>query len=255
MAKNRCPICGATHKDPPRQCRLCGHVMDGTVSMPSVSTTTMARPVAAKKKGVGSFMLIGVVAVVVIAVLAILLGFTKGDLSAGSIRNRIPFLRHQDDGWVQVDDAEGGFTVEMPSNRQAGSTPFPPAQNGRLTGWTATIGTDTSLAVYYAPLVPVDGETAKGTVNRMVDEAIDQTKVMSAQHNHDTQLIKRTDTTFQGYPAVVYTLSGVDINGQFGYQKAIIFVKGDTIYTLASNSIYQDHPQWDRFTGSFHFTA
>jgi hypothetical protein len=53
----------------------------------------------------------------------------------------------------------------------------------------------------------------------------------------------------------VYELSGVDINGDCGYQKAIIFVKGDTIYTLASNSIYKDHPQWDRFTGSFHFTA
>ena len=156
---------------------------------------------------------------------------------------------------MKVDDPDGGFTVEMPSNRTAGTTPFAPAENGRLTGWTATIGSDTSLAVYYAPLVPVDGETAKGTVNRMVDEAIAQTTAVSAQHAHDTQLIKRTDTSFQGYPAVVYELSGVDINGDYGYQKAIIFVKGDTIYTLASNSIYKDHPQWDRFTGSFHFTA
>jgi len=255
MAKNRCPICGANHKEPVRQCRLCGQVMDGTVSIPVSNTQTMARPIAAKKKGVGSFILIGIVAVLVIAVLAVLLGFTTGDLSAGSLRNRVPFLRTHDDGWVKVEDAEGGFVVEMPSNRQAGSTPFPPAQNGRLTGWTATIGTDTSLAVYYAPLVPVDGETAKGTVNRMVDEAIAQTTVVSAQHNHETQLIKRTDTTFQGYPAVVYDLSGVDINGEYGYQKAIIFVKGDTIYTLASNSIYKDHPQWDRFTDSFQFTA
>ncbi len=254
MAKNRCPICGATHKNEPRQCRLCGHVMDGTVAMP-VSAGTTTRTVQTKKKGVGGFVMIGVIGVLGIAVLAVLLGFTKGDLSAGSIRDRIPFLKSTDDGWVQVDDAEGGFTVEMPSNRQAGTTPFPPAENGRLTGWTATIGSDTSLAVYYAPLVPVDGETAKGTVNRMVDEAIAQTTTVSAQHNHDTQVIKRTDTSFQGYPAVVYDLSGVDINGAFGYQKAIIFVKGDTIYTLASNSIYQDHPQWDRFTSSFHFTA
>ena len=254
MAKNRCPICGATHKEPPRQCRLCGHVMDGTVAMP-VSSGTTTRTVQTNKKGVGGFIMVAVIGVLAIAVLAVLLGFTKGDLSAGSIRDKIPFLTHTDDGWVQVDDAEGGFTVEMPSNRQAGTTPFPPAENGRLTGWTATIGSDTSLAVYYAPLVPVDGETAKGTVNRMVDEAIAQTTSVSSQHNHDTQLIKRTDTSFQGYPAVVYDLSGVDINGDFGYQKAIIFVKGDTIYTLASNSIYKDHPQWDRFTGSFHFTA
>jgi hypothetical protein len=255
MAKNRCPICGATHKDPPRQCRLCGQVMDGTVATPTSTTATMTRPVATKKKGVGSFVLIGVAAVLVIAVLAILLGFTSGDLSASRLRDRVPFLRTTDDGWVQVDDADGGFTVEMPSNRQQGSTPFPSAENGRLVGWTATIGTDTSLAVYFAPLVPVDGETAKGTVNRMVDEAIFQTEIVSAQHNHDTQVIKRTDTDFRGYPAVVYELSGVDINGDYGYQKAIIFVKGETIYTLASNSIYKDHPQWDRFTSSFQFTA
>ena len=28
--KYRCPVCGATHKTMPQQCRLCGHVMDGT---------------------------------------------------------------------------------------------------------------------------------------------------------------------------------------------------------------------------------
>lgn len=255
MAKYRCPICGATHKEQPRACRLCGQVMDGTVAMPNSSTATMTRPIGTKKKGIGSFVLIGVIAVLVIAVLAVLLGFTSGDMSAGRLRDRVPFLRTHDDGWVQVDDAEGGYTVEMPSNRQPGSTPFPSAENGRLTGWTATIGTDTSLAVYSAPLVPVDGETAKGAVNRLVDEAIAQTEVVSASHNHDTQVLKRTDTNFQGYTAVVYDLQGVDINGDYGFQKAIIFVKGDTIYTLASNSIYKDHPQWDRFTGSFHFTA
>ncbi len=255
MAKNRCPICGATHKEPTRQCRLCGHVMDGTVAMPTAGTTTMARPVATKKKGWAASRSSASSPCWSSPSLAVLLGFTKGDLSAGSLRDRIPFLRTQDDGWVKVDDAEGGFTVEMPSSRQQGSTPFPAAQNGRLTGWTATIGSDTTLAVYYAPLVPVDGETAKGTVTRVVDEAIAQTTTVSAQHSHDTQVLKRTETTFQGYPAVVYDLQGVDINGQYGYQKAIMFVKGGTVYTLASNSIYQDHPQWDRFTGSFQFTA
>jgi hypothetical protein len=230
--------------------------MDGSVVTPTTTTTTLARPVGTqKKKGVGGFVVIGVLAVLVIALLAVLLGFTSGDLSAGALRDKVPFLRTHDDGWVKVDDAEGGYTVEMPSNHQASSTPFPSAENGRLTGSTATIGTDTSLAVYHAPLVPVDGETPKAAVNRLVDEAIAQTTIVSAQHNHDTQVLKRSDTTFRGYPAMLYELQGVDINGQYGYQKAIIFVKGDAVYTLASNSIYQDHPQWDRFTGSFQFIA
>ena len=103
--------------------------------------------------------------------------------------------------------------------------------------------------------MPVSGETTKGTVNRMVDAAIAQTTRSALPLNHDTQVLKRKDTDFRGYPAVEYELSGVDINGAFGYQRAIMFVKGDTIYTLASNSVYQDHPQWDRFTGSFQFTA
>ena len=255
MAKNRCPICGAAHKDPVRQCRLCGHVMDGTVPMPISNTATIARPVAAKKKGLGNFILIGVGAVLIIGLLAIMLGFTKGDLSAAKLRDRVPFLKSNDDGWVKVDDADGGFTVEMPSNRQTGSTPFPPAENGRLTGWTATIGTETSLAVNYGQLVADPGETSKGAVQRVVDVAIAQTVAVGAGLSHDTQIVSRKDTEFRGYPAVEYELSGVDINGQYGYQRAIIFVKSDTIYTLASNSVYQDHPQWDRFTGSFQFTA
>ena len=71
---------------------------------------------------------------------------------------------------MQVDDAEGGFTVEMPSNRQARLDAVPAGRERPAHRLDRQIGTDTSLAVYYAPLSPVDGETAKGTVNRMVDD-------------------------------------------------------------------------------------
>ena len=83
MAKYRCPICGANHKDSPHQCRLCGAVMDGTVELPASNTTTDPtgddqeeghRQLRPDRRSSPSL---------VIAVLAIVLGFTNGDLSAG----------------------------------------------------------------------------------------------------------------------------------------------------------------------------
>ena len=55
--------------------------------------------------------------------------------------------------------------------------------------------------------------------------------------------------------AVEYEVSGRDVYGKFGYEKAIVFLKGDELYSLASLSVYQDHPQFNRFVDSFQFTA
>jgi hypothetical protein len=228
--------------------------MDGSVDAPS-GVAVKARPVAQKKKGLGGIAVFGVLTVAAIAIGAIVLGFTTGDLSIGKLRNKVPLLTTHDDGWVKVEDPEGGFTVDMPSSRQTNSTPFASAQNGRLTGWSAAIGVETNLYVYYGKIAPQPGETAKGTLNRMVDEDIARTTANSAAAGHSVSLGKRTDTDFRGYPAVLYDLKGTDVNGQYGYEKAIMFLKGDQLYSIASLSVYKDHPQFDRLANSFVFTS
>ena len=253
MANNRCPICGANHKTAQHQCRLCGAIMDDTADTQS-GVAVKAVPATKQKSGLRGLALVGVITVLVIAMLAIVLGFTTGELSLGRLRNRVPFLKTQSDGWVKVEDAEGGFTVDMPSSRQTNSIPFASAQNERLTGWSAAIDTDTTLFVDYGKVTPQSGETAKGTLNRLVDEDLFRTTSSSAR-GATSSAGKRTETDFRGYPAIVYELKGIDVNGQYGYEKAVMFLKGDVVYWLASQSIYKDHPQFDRLTSSFQFTA
>jgi hypothetical protein len=203
---------------------------------------------------VAGIAVIGIVTVAVIAIAAIALGLTSGDLGVGSLRDRIPFLRSNTDGWVKVEDPEGGFTVEMPSNRQADSVAFPLARNGRLTGWTASIGTETDLSVHYGTIEPQPGETARGTLNRMVD-VISFASGVSANSSRNMTFQKRTDTDFAGYPAIEYQIKGTDVNGKNGYESSIIFMKGDVLYSLSSRSVYPDQPQFDRFANSFTFTS
>ena len=246
MAKYRCPQCGAGHKDPPATCRLCGYVMDGTVG--TVTTQKTAAPMK-EKKGVGSVMLIGIAVVLGIAILSVLLGFTSGNLSYGRIRNKVgewvPALASKDDGWNQVTDTDGGFTIDMPGEATAISVVYPPVENGRMVGWSAHIGSDTQLSVQYGKVIPVPGENTQATLNRLGDAWI----------YGSGEVEKRTDTTFQGYPALDYKIKNIKLFGKDAWQRTILFLKGETLYVLQSQSIYQDNPSFPRFANSMHFTT
>ena len=246
MAKYRCPQCGAGHKDPPATCRLCGYVMDGTVS--NVTLQKTAAPMK-EKKGVGSVVLIGLALVLGIGILAVVLGFTSGGLSYGRIRNKVgewvPALASKDDGWTQVTDTEGGFTIDMPGEATAISIVYAPVENGRMVGWSAHIGTDSQLSVQYGKIIPVPGENTQATLNRLGDAWIYGTG----------EVEKRTDTTFQGYPALDYKIKNIKLFGKDASQRTILFLKGETLYVLQSQSIYPDNPSFPRFANSMHFTT
>ena len=247
MAKYKCPQCGAGHKTPPAVCRLCGQVMDGSLVgdvVPQQTATTVQ-----EKKGVGSIMLLGLGVVLGLAVLFVVLGFTSGDLSYGRIRNKlgewVPGLATQEDGWKQVTDAEGGFTIDMPGDVTPIQVPFPPVANGQMVGSSAHIGTDTQLTVQYGRVIQVPGETAKGTLNRLGDAWVYGTG----------EVEKRTDTTYQGYPAIDYKIKNITLFGKDAYQRTLMFLKGDTVYVLQSQSIYPDNPSFPRMADSMRFTA
>ena len=246
MAKYRCPQCGAGHKDPPATCRLCGFVMDGSVGEVTPQRTAAAQE---EKKGVSSMMGIGLAVVAVLALLAVVLGFTTGGLSYGRIRNKVgewvPALASNDDGWKKVTDTEGGFTIEMPGEATAISVVYPPVENGRMVGWSAHIGTDTQLSVQYGKVIAVPGENSQATLNRLGDAWVAGGGTVD----------KRTDTTFQGYPALDYKISKVTLFGKSASQRTILFLKGDTVYVLQSQSIYPDNPSFPRFANSMHFTT
>lgn len=245
MAKYRCPQCGAGHNDPPATCRLCGYVMDGTVGTVTPQRTAVATK---QRKGFGSIVLIGVGVVLVLGVLAVVLGFTSGDLSYGRVRNKVgewvPALSSNDDGWTKVTDTEGGFTIDMPGEATAISVVYPPVENGRMIGWSAHIGTDTQLTVQYGKVIPVAGENTQATLNRLGDAWI----------YGSGQVDKRTETTYQGYPALDYKIKNITLFGTQAYQRTVMFLKGETFYVLQSQSIYPDNPSFPRFANSMHFT-
>ena len=112
MAKYRCPSCGASHKDAPSSCRLCGYIMDGSVEIPSGGA--QARAPIEKKGGLGGFALIGLLVVVLLGAGAVIFHLTSGNATVAKVIDKLPGQSAPPDGWKTVTDAEGGFTVSLP---------------------------------------------------------------------------------------------------------------------------------------------
>jgi rubredoxin len=249
MAKYRCPSCGAAHKDPPGTCRLCGYVMDGSVAIPTQSN--VARPVEVQKKGVASIALIGIILVVVLVGAAIVLNVTSGSSTINKAVDKLPGAPLASDGWKRVSDTQGGFSVELPPGPVTTSVPFAPSTNGQLTGWLGSIGDapsyDTQLYVVYGKVTTNPGETGEDTIARLGDAKIAQ----------DGFVESRTHTSFQGYPAIRYTINRVEFAGQTGYENALLFLKGDELFVVESLSIYPKEPattEFNRVVGTLSFS-
>jgi hypothetical protein len=251
MAKYRCPSCGAGHKDPPGACRLCGYVMDGSVEIPTASA--QARPMAAKKSGIGGVVLIGLVIVIVLGVGAIVLHVTSGNATVTKLVDKLPGQSAAPSGWQQLTDAEGGFTVSFPPQPATTSVKFPAADNAELTGWVGTVGqapqVDTQIYLVYGKVHPKPGEKAADTVSRLGD-----TKMALDGGFIESQSL----TTYQGYPAIRYTINRVTFEGNTGYENAMMFLKGNELYVIESLSKYPGQPangEFDQVLNTLTFTA
>ncbi|HVN51622.1 MAG TPA: hypothetical protein VMT43_09330 [Acidimicrobiales bacterium] len=251
MAKYRCPSCGASHKEPTTSCRLCGYIMDGSVEMPTGGIQAKA-PIE-KKSGMGGIALIGLLIVVVLGVGAVIFRVTSGNSTVTKVIDKLPGVQTAPNGWKTVTDAEGGFTVSLPPDPTATSVKFPPADNGQLSGWLATIGqtpeVDTQLYVVYGKVHPKPGEQAVDTVSRLGNEKMTQ----------DGGFVESQElTTYQGYPAIRYTINRVQFEGQQGYENAMMFLKGDQLFVVESLSKYSGNPadqEFGQVLNSLTFTA
>lgn len=245
MSKYRCPVCGATHKEQPTHCRLCGQDMTGTAKIPAY--TGGARPAAARKGGLGSVLVIAVISVVAIAVLALVMGLTGSNDFIDNVREKIPGLAPAaNDGWTTLDDASGGFVAELPEEREKEFVSFAPAANGRLDQWSSVVGTETDLTISYGKISPQPGQSAAATLVSLSDT---WAPAIGAKID-DTN-----ETAFRGYPAIELNLRNLTFAGQTATAKAMMVLRGDTVYVLQSLSVYPDHPQYGRLLSGFQFTA
>jgi hypothetical protein len=251
MAKYRCPSCGASHKDAPTSCRLCGYIMDGSVEIPTGGA--QARAPIEKKGGLGGIALIGLLVLVVLGAGAVIFHYTSGNNTVAKVIDKLPGQSAPPDGWKTITDAEGGFTVSLPPNPQPTSVKFPAADNGQLTGWVGTVGEapqiDTQLYVLYGKIHPKPGEKASDTVARMgkLKMSLDPGFIESQQV-----------TTYQGYPAVQYTINRVKFGNEQGYENALLFLKGDQLFVVESISKYSGDPadaEFNQVLNSLTFTA
>jgi hypothetical protein len=112
---------------------------------------------------------------------------------------------------------------------------FPLVDNGELTGWVASIGNppqvDTQLYILYGKIQPQKGESGTETVGRLG----------AAKMARDGGFIESQNSeTYQGYPALEYTINRVTFEGEPGYENSIMFLKDNELYVIESLSRYQN---------------
>lgn len=244
MSKYRCPVCGATHKEQPEKCRLCGQDMSGASTIPAY--TGGSRQAAEAKGGLGSLMLLAIAGVLAIGILAVVLGFTGSNNFIDNIRDKIPGLQtDKADGWTTLDDPSGGFVAQMPEGREKQFVAFPPAANGRLDQWSATIGDETDLTISYGKVTKADGQSANAALASFAG---------TWASTLGGKIQDTNETSFQGSPALDVSIRDLTYSDESATAKAMMVLRGDTIYVIQSESIYNDHPQYGRLLGGFQFT-
>jgi hypothetical protein len=244
MAKLRCPVCGATHKGDPATCRLCGASMFDEATLPGSVGVRTAPP---KKKGLSGLFLLAIVGVLLIAALAIFFGFGGSDELVDRARTEVPALQGGSDGWQTVDDGDGAFTVELPGEAEKGFVPFGPADDGRAEQWVAVVGDETELTVAYTGVAVSDELRAEESLAELAsDWAITLGGTLDDVEE---------EVSFKGYPGLIVTIDDLSYNDESATARALLVLRGETLYIAQSLSIYKDHPQFNRMANSLTFTS
>ena len=93
------------------------------------------------------------------------------------------------------------------------------------------------------------GESGEDTVSRLGD----------AKMAADGGFIEsRTQTSYQGYPAIQYKINRITFQGGNGNENALLFLKGDELYVIETLSIYSGEPadgEFNAVLNSLHFTS
>lgn len=275
MPNYRCPICGANHKKMVPNCRLCGQNMSGefipTGPPPSAGSTTA---MVGNQGGTKGVMLIGLAVVALLGLAGIAFGVVRSNQVVEKVRN---IAVTPVDGWTPQSEPDakqgppsssasgeiGHFVVELPGDRVHEDVAFSATKTGKISVWTAKIGTDTKIQVGWGKVVPptpgpgTNGGTApdqSATIHNYLKNLAEQ---WAAQNNLQGDAVKATETSFGGQPA--YVINSISPKFKLGDKDAFgwlgLTLKGDTLYVVQVYSIYGDAPQFDRVVNTFQITA
>ncbi len=272
MANYRCPICGANHKEPVDHCRLCGADMTGR---PLPTPFEAAPPPVSTKGGVKGLVFIGIGVVVLIGVAGLAFGLVRSNDVIESAKVKV--IPNHTDGWTVQDEPDpknpagtapagtsvGHFTVELPGDRTRESIPFSATTDGKLTVWTAKIGTDYKLQVGWGPITPPPpGQGPSGTAadqvptgQRFLKETV--APAWLASHGATETTVTTQEAVISGSPAYVIreVQSSTTLNGKPAYLQTALILHKDILYVIQLTSIYKDADQLDRMMSTFGITA
>jgi hypothetical protein len=148
MATYRCPECGASHKEHVPACRLCGAPLDIPVT---VRTVTVDQNIAAerfKRKGMGHFVIIGLILVAGIALVA----FFIGGIEESPVRRwfyKLPFVEENvDDAWFEWADPDERMIVEVPARMETVDGSDAIDLGATTSAWGTLVGNDTIVVGY-----------------------------------------------------------------------------------------------------------
>ena len=213
MAKYRCPSCGAAHKEPPGTCRLCGYVMDGSVEIPTGAPTV--RPAAAQEARRGQHRPHRPARRGRARPSALSSSTsTSGNATVTKVVDKLPGQAAPPTGGSSSPTPRAASPSASRLSRRPPRCGFPSADNGQLTGWLGTVGEapqiDTQLYVVYGKIHPKPGETAADTVSRLGN-----TKMAIDGGFIESQPL----TSYQGYPAIRYTINRLTFQGKHGLRE------------------------------------
>jgi hypothetical protein len=259
--KYRCPVCGATHKNMPQHCRLCGQQMGPDATL---GETIQPRYVEESRHGLGVFIVIAIVLVVGIVGVFIALQLIPGTNQVEQIANKAG-LNSTPDGWSRYVYPEGGVSVELPDGVRETTV-----KDG-LYSLDQLVGRETHISVTATQLLPPD-EYAERTKSTEQDPLIGQKRyIRGVADDFEAQLTasgakvdkRNDDAAVAGVPAVYFEIRTVkddypDLRQDVRLSgRAVLFVKNGVLYTIRTTSVYDvnNQPQFDHVVSSFTITG
>lgn len=245
MAKYRCPVCGATHREMPEMCRLCGQLMGENSVVGDFSGNIQT---AVQRKGLGGIVFLVILGVVALVVGLALAGVGPGAKQIDTVVNKVG-LKPRATGWTELRDEEGKFSTDFPSNDQKQDKDYTsPFSSNKATRWSVNLSGDTIVEVQY---VKLDGAgtttTAAGSQgSTKTAPALLRIREIGAEYktfleSNGAKVSSMVDDGPFGYPAQYIEARRVqssEIPGKDLNMKAYIFVRGDTLFLVASESVF-----------------
>jgi hypothetical protein len=251
MSKYRCPLCGATQKNEAERCRLCGQ------SMAPGAVATSLQPVAQSTRaprGIKGMLVIGVGLVLGVVVLAVVFGVSRDN---AQIRKGTDLVVGQADGWSTQVDEQGKFSVELPGTRTRESEPSAATDDGRLTAWHASLGSDTQVTAGWGKVSPplANGVLATPAAYRYLRDTV--ALRWMAKNGLTSDFVTIDEGSAAGLPAVTLrtTQARLKFEDQDAYAHLAFALNGTTLYVLQVLTIYKDAPQLSRMAASFTVTG